>query len=137
MKKEEVVAIDTGYGHTKVVTADHRIMFPSNVGPARESTFALGDKTEFPGETVTVRGETYFVGKKTDVCDTTFTLKTRDWISNNIYAALITSAFARVMASLDSTAEILVVTGLPVDYMPDKAKAEEQIRMVASTLNLV
>lgn len=136
MKKGEVIAIDVGYGHTKIVTSDQPIIFPSQIGPARELTFALTDKAEAPGEKVMVGDQAFLVGKSADHCNTTFVMKTRDWISSPIYAAVITSVFARVMPSLDLSAELSIVAGLPVDYIGDKATAAAQIRSVASTANI-
>lgn len=136
MKKEEVIAIDVGYSYVKMVTSDQHIIFPARIGPAPELTFVLGNKMEKPGEKVTVSDKTYLVGQSADLCGTTFTMRTRDWISSPMYLALIVSAFARLMPLLDLSADFSIVAGLPVLYMADKTTAAEQIRTAASILNL-
>jgi|GEM_PF-2458425 plasmid segregation protein ParM len=136
MMKYDVVSVDVGYAYTKVVTAERRIMFPSLVGPRKEITFDLSSSEDVPGETVQVGGETYFIGRKAEKCDTTFSLRTRDWVESSIYSALIASALIRVKESNGLNSNVFVITGLPVDYMRDKLKAAEQVRQAANSLNI-
>jgi plasmid segregation protein ParM len=136
MNKCDVIGVDIGYGYSKIVTAERRVMFPSRVGPLKTLTFELSNKDDVLGETVQVGGEIYFVGGKADLCDTTFSLRTRDWVETNIYSALLSSALMRATEVTGLHSEVLVITGLPVAYMRDKAKAEEQVRQTANSLNI-
>ena len=136
MKKCKVIGVDIGYGYSKIVTAERRIKFPSCVGPEKTFIFDLSDKEDLPGETVQVGGEIFFVGKKAELCDTTFSLRTRNWPKSNIYAALLASALTRAMESTSHDSEVFVVSGLPVAYMKDKVKAEEQVRLASTSLNI-
>ena len=136
MKKEEVIGLDVGYSNTKIVTSGQPLMFRSVIGPARDFKFALSEKTAAPGEVVQVSDKTFFVGERTALCDHIYTSKTRDWTASNIFTALVTSALARIKPLLDESAEVSVVSGLPVDFMADKATTAEQISAVASILQL-
>ncbi len=137
MKKEEVIGLDIGYGFCKGVTTDQHTIFPSTVGPKRDFSFKVGgDSAELPGETVTAAGESYFVGKKAELCDTTFNLLTSNWVQSKIYLALLISLLMRVAESIDSSTEVTVVTGLPVNYMRDKAIVEEQVRCAAKSTEI-
>lgn len=133
---KEIVAVDPGYGNTKVVTLKHRLTFPSRVGPASEPTYKLSNRQDLPGETVTIAGRSYFVGQKTELCDNVWFSLTRDWVKSPIYAALITSALIRATPSLQPSAEVFVITGLPVHYMPDKEIAKQQIMSAANSLHI-
>src|SRR5208337_1356684 len=95
MSRDEIIGVDVGYGYTKVVTFDARVIFQSLVGPAKKQAFSLSDMPDIAGETVSVGEEAYFVGKKAELCETVFSLRTRDWVQSNIYAALLTSALIR------------------------------------------
>lgn len=136
MNRYDVIGVDIGYGYSKIVTARRRIIFPSHVGPEKAFTFDLSNREDLPGETVEVNGEVYFVGKKAELCDTTFSLRTREWVEDNIYAALLASSLTRAMESASHDAGIFVISGLPVAYMKDKAKAEEQVRLTANSLGI-
>ena len=133
------MGIDVGYGYTKVVTAHHSIIFPSRVGPAKELSFSLKEGTDALGETVEYDGEQFFVGEKARHSDVTYTLRTRGWIESKMYGALLTSAVTRAMNNgytASDTDAVIVVTGLPVDYMRDKTKAEESVRKTCDRLGL-
>ena len=137
MKKVEVIGLDAGYSNTKIATSGQPLMFRSLVGPAWDFKFALSEKTAAPGEVVQVSDKTYFVGERAAAfCNHIYTSKTRDWTSSDIFTALVTSALARIKPSLDQSAEVSVVSGLPVDFMADKATTAEQISAVASRLQL-
>ncbi len=133
------IGIDVGYGYTKVVTTHSSIIFPSRVGPARELSYSLKEGTDVMGETVEYEGERYFVGEKARHSDVTYTLMTRGWIESKMYGALLTSALTRAMNgryALADPEEIIIVTGLPVDYMRDKTKAEESLGKACDGIGL-
>lgn len=136
MNKLDVIGVDIGYGYSKIVTATRRLIFPSCVGPEKTFTFDLSNREDLPGETVQVGGEIYFVGKKAELCDTTFSLRTRDWVEDDIYAALLSSALTRATESTSRDSEVFVISGLPVAYMKDKDKVEEQVKLTAKSLNI-
>lgn len=133
------VGIDVGYGYTKVVTGHSSIIFPSRVGPARELSFSLRENADVRGETVEYQGEQFFVGDKSRHSDITYTLRTRGWVESKMYGALLTSAMMRALNSGEAAADpeaVTVVTGLPVDYMRDRSKAEESVRKTCEGLGV-
>ncbi len=133
------MGIDVGYGYTKVVTAHYSIIFPSRVGPAKELSFSLKEGADTVGEAVAYDGEQYFIGEKARHSDVTYTLRTRDWVESKMYGALLTSAITRAIngsyAASDPDA-VIIVTGLPVDYLRDKTRAEESIRKTCDGIGL-
>src|SRR5208283_3076459 len=133
------MGIDVGYGYTKIVTAHGSIIFPSRVGPAKELSFSLKEGADAIGETVEYAGERYFVGDKARHCDVTYTLRTRGWVVSKMYGAFLTSAIARAINGRKAESDpdaVIVVTGLPVDYMRDKTKAEESVRKTCDGIGL-
>lgn len=132
------IGIDLGYGYTKVVTAKTSIIFPSSVGPAKELSFSLKENMDAAGETIKYGGELYFVGEKARHSDVTYTLRTRGWVESKMYGVLLTSAITRVLNCCDASGsnEIIVVTGLPVDYMRDKTKAEDSLMKVCDQIDV-
>ncbi len=133
------IGIDVGYGYTKVVTAHYSIIFPSRVGPARDLSFSLKEGADTIGETVEYDGERYFVGEKARHCDVIYTLRTRGWVVSKMYGALLTSAIVRAINGNNTVSDpeaLIVVTGLPVDYMGDKTKAEESVRKTCDSIGL-
>ena len=133
------MGIDVGYGYTKVVTEHYSIIFPSHVGPAKELSFSLKEGVDAIGETIEYDGERYFVGEKARHSDVTYTLRTRGWVESKMYGALLTSAITRAMNCSYAVSDpdaVIVVTGLPVDYMRDKTKAEESVRKTCDGIAL-
>ena len=137
MKKNKiVVGVDIGYGHTKVAAEDKHDSFPSVVGPTKDREFEPGGKAEDPGETVSFQGTTYDIGNKADRGDTTFPRETRDRTANETYGALMVSAISRVVKPGDSSANLVVVTGLPFAYMSDAATVKRQVGLAAEALSI-
>ncbi|MBF0557268.1 MAG: ParM/StbA family protein [Nitrospirae bacterium] len=133
------IGIDVGYGYTKVVTKHSSLFFPSRVGPARELSFTLKEGADVCGETVEYQGEQFFVGDKARHSDVTYTLRTRGWVESKMYGALLTSAITRALNGRHATTDpeaVTIVTGLPVDYMRDKPKAEEVIRKTCDGIGI-
>ena len=133
------LGIDVGYGYTKVVAAQYSIIFPSIVGPAKELSFSLKEGMDSIGENVEYDGEQYFVGEKARHSDVTYTLRTRSWIESKMYGALLTSAITRALnysCAMSDPDEVIVVSGLPVDYMRDKTKAEDSVRKTCDGIGL-
>ncbi len=130
-----VIGIDIGYGHTKVVADGHPLIFPSLVGPAKEINFTLGKK-DSPGDVVEWDGKRFFVGEKARHSDTIDFLRSREWIKDSIYAALLISAIKRVVGEESTGEEAVIVTGLPVDYMKDSVVAVDVVRKVCDLLSI-
>ncbi|MCC6346553.1 MAG: ParM/StbA family protein, partial [Nitrospirales bacterium] len=80
----------------------------------------------------------YFVGERARFSDFSFQLKTRDWIESDIYAALMLSALERFTEGVDplEIEKIMIVTGLPVNYMKDKDKAEQVVLRVFNSIGI-
>lgn len=131
MSETEIIGVDVGYGQTKIVSRNGIRIFSSLVGPAKQLIYKLEKNKEDVGETVIINEKKYFVGQRAELCDSTFSLLTRGWIKSDIYVALFASGLLRAKVYGEASSKLCVVTGLPVDYMADKVKVEEQI-MIAS-----
>jgi plasmid segregation protein ParM len=130
----QTIGIDVGYGHTKVVAEGVPGIFPSLVGPARTIDLSFGGK-ETPGDEVEWEGEKLFVGNKAfHHSDMIYFLRSREWVQNKIYAALIISALKR--AGVGSGDEAIIVTGLPVEYMGDRVLAEDMVKRVCDSMGV-
>lgn len=128
------VGIDVGYGHTKVVAGSKPIVFQSLVGPAKDIAFSLGGE-DSAGDVVEWKGEKFFVGGKAIHSDMIYFLRDRNWIGSNIYAALVISALNRI-PDITSGEEVVIVSGLPVDYMKDAVVTQGTVRSVCESMGI-
>lgn len=130
--------LDIGYSTTKGVGDMVAFKFPSIVGYAKELNFSLKEGNGSVGDEVEYNGKRYFIGNRSKHSDFQFQLKSRDWIEADIYAALMTSAFKRFLDGYDlaDVEKIILVTGLPVNYMRDKEKAEQVVLKVFSNMGV-
>ena len=130
------IGIDVGYGYTKIANDEGQRIFPSKVGPAKDISFALREETGNPWDVISFDGKSFFIGDKTRHSDMTFTMRTRDWISSDMYRALLSAAVRLGLNGGEATARTLIVSGLPVSYYKDKVKAENMIKQVCSDLKI-
>ncbi|MFO0753588.1 MAG: ParM/StbA family protein [Thermodesulfovibrionales bacterium] len=132
------LGLDIGYSATKGVWEGGHFTFPSVVGYAKDLNFSLREGKASPEEEVEYNDKRFFVGERAQLSDFSLPLKTRDWIESDIYAALMISALKRFMkgVELSEIEKVIIVTGLPVNYMRDREKAEQVVLRVFSTLRI-
>jgi plasmid segregation protein ParM len=113
------VALDVGYGYTKLITSDKGIFFPSIVGRAERMEYPSENfGKELPGVKIILGQKSYFVGELAQRQSTLrYELRARSWIDSEIYAVLVLAAFQQA-GLIDQPCTL--VTGLPVDYYADR-----------------
>ncbi|MBZ0154953.1 MAG: ParM/StbA family protein [Alphaproteobacteria bacterium] len=132
------LGLDIGYSATKGVWEGGYFRFPSVVGYAKDLNFSLKEGNSSVGDEVEYNSKRFFVGERAKFSDFPLQLKTRDWIESDIYAALMISALKRFMEGINlyEIEKIVIVTGLPVNYMRDKEKAEQVVLRVFSSIRI-
>jgi plasmid segregation protein ParM len=117
----EILAIDIGFGWTKVVTIRNRLLLPSLVGPAESIRFQSDITDNKNGIAVTVAGQQLFVGEQAEL-QSASARQTLDVsrTGSNEQRALFYAACSELVRTNDT--EITVVTGLPVGDFNDTNK---------------
>lgn len=118
----EILALDIGYGYTKGLTAQGRVIIPSLVGPAEAIRFesdivATGGR----GIAVEVDGRTYFVGELAEYQSAS---RSQTLDVTRTGSAEQKALFYAVASELvkTTTGEVIIVTGLPVADFDDRNK---------------
>jgi plasmid segregation protein ParM len=121
-----IIGLDVGYGDTKATCDDGgQVCFPSLVAPAESIRFQadVGPPPQTRGTTLTNTEEgDLFIGEMAARQGRPGAVRSprdRDRVADPIMTHLADAAFAALLPHTDY-ARVRVVTGLPVDYYPDK-----------------
>lgn len=124
----ELLAIDIGFGWTKVVTVRNRLLLPSLVGPAETIRFQSDVVDNSRGIAVEVDGQQLFVGEQAEL-QSASTRQTLDVSRTGSIEqkALFYAASSELVRTNDT--DITVITGLPVgDFNhTNKTKLQEML----------
>jgi plasmid segregation protein ParM len=117
----EILAIDIGFGWTKVVTLRNRLLLPSLVGPAEAIRFQSDVVNNGRGIAVEVDGQHLFVGEQAEL-QSASTRQTLDVSRTGSLEqkALFYAACSELVRTNDT--DITVITGLPVGDFNDTNK---------------
>lgn len=109
------IGLDIGYSHTKAITTNKQIGFPSIVGTPDVSRFSLDE----PGDSLILTHPVHVQVGEHAISQSRFTHRREDraWIHSDEWYALALTALTE--CTLGSP-EIKIVTGLPVSFYSDR-----------------
>lgn len=129
MAKVEYVSVDLGYGFVKAVSSNGKqILFPSIVGSGRERGLAnfLEDKKsvdniDFSELHIKVNGQHYYIGDMAlkNSLDGSRVFERERY--NHEYSKILMNVAIQLVSSSD-TEEVILFTGLPLDYYKSQHK---------------
>lgn len=127
----DILALDIGYGYTKGTAGGAVVNFPSVIGLPEDIKYQGGVISNGVA-TSTVQNISLKVdGRQLFVGDLALTQSRDPWSPQGrervISTAMITLALA-AMSELEVSGKINLVTGLPVDWYPDRHKLAEQLK---------
>lgn len=124
----EKVAVDLGYGFVKAISSSgKRALFPSLVGKGfdRPLTDLFGSgESGLARMQVTCEGETYFIGELAKEARSASRIFERERFSHMYTHLLLQTAIQAVTD--ESTTEVKIATGLPLDFYQAQAKDFQQ-----------
>lgn len=111
------IGLDIGYSHTKAVSGERRVIFPSVVGTPERPRFSVGEANQAivlhtPLGRVQV-GEGAVLHSRF-----LFQREDREWVTSEVYHALALAAFSELTAG--TKVKVSVVTGLPLAFFEDR-----------------
>lgn len=131
------VGFDAGYGVTKALTTDAKVIFPSVAGHARKIKFRADELADlYPGEQLSDEEGDWFIGnlalsqmKPGELLRLRGRTADGDAIGNEFRVRLLKAALGKLFAVKDgSIVHIRLATGLPVDHMPQAEALKASFR---------
>lgn len=122
-----IVGLDCGYSHTKAISGQRRVIFPSVCGNLEQARFSVNSNSEASAIILDEGAARWLVGDEA-VRQSRMVSRREDrlWLTSLEYGRLWWAALTEITTA--NRVEMQIVTGLPVTYFADRTVIRERFR---------